>query len=349
MADKEQLRILKKGAMVWNQWRKDNPDIAPNLKDADLTSSDYSNMDFSRAELSDAYFTVSVLTQANLSNAILINTTIAEAYLENANLSQSELLYTNFSDSDLSGVNLSGTKMFEVAFTNANLNNVDFTSADMDGVIFANNDLSNARGLETVIHSGPSSIGIDTIYRSRGNIPESFLRGAGVPDDLITYMRSILEQAIEFYSCFISYSHQDEEFAKRLHSRLRDAHTRVWFAPEDIRGGQKLHEQIDRAIQIYDRLLIVLSENSLRSEWVMTEIRKARKAEIKEKRRKLFPIRLTDYEMLREWECFDADTGKDLAVEVREYFIPDFSNWKDQDSFEVAFEKLLRDLKANAL
>ena len=38
--------------------------------------------------------------------------------------------------------------------------------------------------------------------------------------------------------------------------------------------------------------------------------------------------------------------GKDLAIELREYFIPDFSNWKEHDAFEAAFDRLLRDLKA---
>jgi len=31
---------------------------------------------------------------------------------------------------------------------------------------------------------------------------------------------------------------------------------------------------------------------------------------------------------------------------VRQYFIPDFSDWKDHDAFETAFRRLLRDLKA---
>ena len=121
---------------------------------------------------------------------------------------------------------------------------------------------------------------------------------------------------------------------------------RVWFAPEDVQGGKKLHEQIDEAIRVYDKLLLVLSAESMNSEWVRTEIRKARKAEIKEGKRKLFPIRLVDFKTIREWECFDADSGKDLGVEIREYFIPDFSNWKDHDSFEAAFARLLKDLKA---
>jgi hypothetical protein len=213
--------------------------------------------------------------------------------------------------------------------------------------MFADNDLSEVKGLETVIHIAPSSIGVDTLYKSAGKIPEVFLRGCGVPDDFIAFIPSHfgIQQAIQFYSCFISYNTRDEEFARRLYSRMRDEHLRVWFAPEDVKGGEKLYEQIERAIQVHDRLLIVLSENSLRSKWVMTEIRRARKVELRENRRKLFPIRLVDYETLQAWECFDADTGEDLASEVRQYFIPDFSNWKEHDAFEKAFERLLRDLR----
>src|SRR6185295_18350934 len=124
-----------------------------------------------------------------------------------------------------------------------------------------------------------------------------------------------------------------EQFSQRLHSRMRDEKLRVWYAPEEMKGGKKLHEQIFSAIQIHDKLLRVLSENSMKSEWVMTEIRRARKVEREENRRKLFPLRLVDLESIQKWECFDADSGKDLAIELREYYIPDFSNWKDHDSF----------------
>lgn len=51
-------------------------------------------------------------------------------------------------------------------------------------------------------------------------------------------------------------------------------------------------------------------------------------------------------EQLQEWILFDTDTGTDLAAEVRSYYIPDFSNWKDHDAFEEAYARLLRDLKA---
>ena len=153
---------------------------------------------------------------------------------------------------------------------------------------------------------------------------------------------SVLDQM----SCFISYSSKDEEFARQLHRRMCDAHLRVWFAPEDIQGGQKLHEQIETAIRAHDKLLIVLSEASLQSEWVMTELRKAFKAEQQSGKRKLFPVRLVDYDTLRAWECPDSSSGKDLAEELRQYFIPDFSHWKEHDPFETAFARLLKDLRA---
>lgn len=154
------------------------------------------------------------------------------------------------------------------------------------------------------------------------------------------------ESLSQFYSCFISYNHNDEDFTKHLHSQMQAVKLKAFYAPEHMKGGQKIYEQIDHAIKVHDRLLLVLSENSMNSEWVKTEIRRARKIEVEENRRKLFPISLVSYETIRQWECFDADTGKDLAVELREYHIPDFSDWRDSESFEKKFKKLLNDLKA---
>jgi hypothetical protein len=62
----------------------------------------------------------------------------------------------------------------------------------------------------------------------------------------------------------------------------------------------------------------------------------------------LFPISLAPYNSIKEWKAFDADTGKYSAREIREYFIPDFSNWKDHDCYQQAFQRLLRDLRADS-
>jgi hypothetical protein len=160
-------------------------------------------------------------------------------------------------------------------------------------------------------------------------------------------MGSLTGKALEFYSCFISYSTKDQEFADRLYADLQNKGVRCWFAPHDIQAGKKIHEQIDEAIRRYERLLLILSPNSMNSEWVKTEIRKARKRERTEKKRVLFPVRMVSFEAIRDWELFDADEGKDLAVEIREYYIPDFSDWKNHDSYSKGFQNLLRDLKTD--
>jgi hypothetical protein len=186
---------------------------------------------------------------------------------------------------------------------------------------------------------------------SGGKIPDNFLRGCGVPEHIIGLQKSLVLglAPIQFYSCFISYSHKDEEFAQRLHGRLQQAGLRVWYAPEEMKAGRKLHDQIDEAIRVHDKLLLALSEASMGSDWVATEIAKARKREKTEGKQVLFPIGLVPFApTIRDWECFDADVGTDSAREIREYFIPDFSNWKDHDSFEKAFARLLKDLRASA-
>jgi hypothetical protein len=149
---------------------------------------------------------------------------------------------------------------------------------------------------------------------------------------------------LEFYSCFISYSNTDQPFADRLHADLQNRGVRCWFAPKDIQGGRKTHEQIDEAIRVYDKLLLVLSDASMSSNWVKTEIANAG-ARALEKRQMLFPIRLVPFERIKDWKLFDADRGIDIAHEIREYFIPDFSNWKHHDSYSRALERLLHDLK----
>lgn len=347
MANEEHLKILKKGVKVWNRWREDKPEIAPNLSSTRLR-----DLNLKGANLISSNFTDTAIVRCNLSNAALNNTMLFRTIfqgvrLDSANLHDSELNSINFKSGSLEKANLEDTAIFKTIFDNVILKNTDFNRAYMAANSFIDVDFSLTKGLESVTHVGPCNIDIDTLYKSGGKISESFLRGCGIPDDFITFIPSHfgIQKAIQFYSCFISYSSKDEEFASRLYSRMRDEKLRVWFAPEDIKGGEKLFEQIERAIQVHDRLLIILSEESMQSEWVMTEIRRARKTEIEQKRRKLFPIRLVDFETIKNWERIDTDSGMDIAAEVRSYFIPDFSDWKNHDSFEKGFARLLKDLR----
>jgi hypothetical protein len=258
------------------------------------------------------------------------------ANLINADLHKADIMATDFSEANFGGARFESTRM---GFA-------DFGRAIFGGTIFSNVDLSDARNLDTAVHWAPSTIGIDSIYRCKGKIPEAFLRGAGVPENLIDYMRSITGAGLEYHSVFISYSTRDQDFADQLYADLQARGVRCWFAPHDIQGGRKIHEQIDEAIRVYDKLLLILSDASMNSNWVKTEIANARARETQQGRQMLFPIALVPYSQVRSWRCFDADVGIDSAREVREYFVPDFSAWMDHDIYAKAFERLLRDLKA---
>jgi len=175
MANEEHLAILKQGAVAWNQWRKRNLDIRPNLSEADLSGAD------------------------------LIGANLIEADLSGAHLGRAKLGEADLSGADLSGADLIGANLFRANLGEANLSGANVESASVGYTTFGNVDLSEVKGLETVRHYFRSTIGIDTIYESKGKIPEVFLRGCGVPDNFIAYIGSLVGKAFEYYSCFISY------------------------------------------------------------------------------------------------------------------------------------------------
>ena len=259
-------------------------------------------------------------------------------------LSEADLSEANLSEARLNGADLSRANLTFTIFRNTELEGASLEHAHLGRTVLSDLDLSLVKNLDSCEHWSASGIDHQTLQKSR-DLPLVFLRGCGLSDEMIEYLPSLTGATIQFYSCFISYSSDDEECAKRLHADLQDAGVRCWFAPHDIQGGKKVNEQLHEAIRVHDRMLLILSESSMNSEWVETEIANARQREQDQDKRVLFPVRLVDFELIRQWKCFDADTGKDSAREIREYFIPDFSNWKNDDAYQKAFERLLRDLK----
>ncbi|HVP49880.1 MAG TPA: toll/interleukin-1 receptor domain-containing protein [Candidatus Bathyarchaeia archaeon] len=339
MANPEHLAILKQGVGNWNKWRHDHSDVKPDLSRSNLQEASLRGANLTRADLAGANLAVADLTAAQLMSASL-----NQADLTGADLTWANLFGANFGDANLQGTNLLGTVIAGTYLAGA-----DFTEADMWQASLADLDLSAVKGLESVHHLGRSTIGIDTIYASQGKIPEVFLRGCGVPEEFITYIGSMVGRPIEYYSCFISYSTKDQAFADRLYADLQAKGVRCWFAPHDMKPARKIHEQIDEAIRMHDKLLLILSEHSMTSNWVGTEIANACERESRENKQMLFPITLVPFEKLKQWKLFDAERGKDSAREIREYYVPDFSGWgSDHAGYQREFEKLVAALKAGA-
>lgn len=337
---------------AWGHKRSLDFNREVNLSGADLRTTDLRGADLSDANLCDANLSGANLFGADLRGAQIVDANLSDAELCDANLNATNLSGANLINADLSFVtiiesNLSGSNLSRVDLSSANIKMANFNKARLYDVnvgdtVFGDIDLSSAIGLETIRHSGPSTIGIDTLFASKGNIPEVFLRGCGVPDSFIEYARSLTAKAFDYYSCFISHSTADKDFADRLYADLQAKGVRCWYAPHDMEGGEHIDTQIDRAIKVHEKLLLVLSESSINSNWVKREISKAVNREDKEGKRVLFPISLVEFSKIEEWEFVDSK-GRDLSEEIRKFSIPSFKGWEhDNAIYTTEFPKLLK-------
>jgi TIR domain/Pentapeptide repeats (8 copies) len=305
MANPEHLQILTQGVDAWNEWRYQHRDIMLDLAGASLSGANLSNANLSRANLSNAN-----LSRANLRGAALSEANLSRADLSNANLSRANLSNANLTEAGISGVYLSET-------------------------VFGNTNLTEVRGLETCRHIGPSILDHRTLAKS-GPLPLAFLRGCGLPDTLINYLPSLLNEPIQFYSYFISYASKDHAFAERLHADLQNKGVRCWFAPEDMKIGDRIRPRIDETIRLYDKLLLVLSKTSVTSQWVEQEVETALARERQQGTTILFPVRIDNTVMTLEtgWPALIRNTRN----------IGDFRRWKTHGAYQQAFARLLRDL-----
>jgi hypothetical protein len=357
MDREEAIKLLKGGKDGIEEWNRAcaSGEAIPDLSGADLRRADLSAADLRRANLYGADFTGAILrevilsganlSRADLSGANLSRADLSGAILTVANLRQANLNRANLSRANLSGANVCAANVCDADLHWANLREADLRGADLGGAkcwatSFDNLDLSEIQGLDSIRHEGPSTVGIDTLASSNGKVPESFLRGCGVPETLIAYLPSLLRstEPIQFYSCFISHSSANRDFAERLHSDLQVKGVRCWFAPHDLKTGDRFRARIDESIHSHDKLLVVLSESSIASQEVEAEVEAAMDKEKSQGGTVLFPIRLDD-------AVIKARSGW-AALVRRSRQIADFAAWKDLVKYQVAFARLLRDLAA---
>lgn len=139
---------------------------------------------------------------------------------------------------NLSGVNLSNATLGGATLLQTNLSHANLTNTYLYHTNFSDTNLNDTVGLETCRYAGPCTVDHRTLFDYEP-LPTSFLRGCGLPNHLIDYLPSLRSDAIQFYSCFISYSNKDRTFAERLHTDLQDRGVRCWFAPHDLPIGAK--------------------------------------------------------------------------------------------------------------
>jgi uncharacterized protein YjbI with pentapeptide repeats len=153
MGNEEHSAILQKGVEVWNQWRRDNPDIDPQLSNYDLNNFNLSginlskceltNFDFRNINLSGANFTQAFLLKADFAFSNLTNTNFTNADLRHSDFTQVQLNNTIFDHAHLSYANLSFAKFNKTKFRGANLRQTELRCLDLSDLDFSNADLSD--------------------------------------------------------------------------------------------------------------------------------------------------------------------------------------------------------------
>jgi hypothetical protein len=183
-------------------------------------------------------------------------------------------------------------------------------------------------------------IGVSAWQARREALPSSPLQPVQpkVVPPLLT-LASTQQQSVssDYHSCVLSYATEEQDFAEKLHADLQRHGVSCWFAPHDLKAGDKIRDKIYEAIQNQDKLLLILSEDAVTSDWVEREVELAFERErLPPGTLVLFPIRLDDAVML---------TNTAWAGDIRRMrFIGDFRRWQNDVVYQQALQRLLRDL-----
>lgn len=181
---------------------------------------------------------------------------------------------------------------------------------------------------------------IDKIL-SELNINIPLLKYILVKDTIAKIQESFNElqakQAIQFSPLFISYSHADSEFVEKIEGYLNKKGIGFWRDIHDMKSG-RIEKQIDHAMRLNPTVLLILSKDSLQSDWVEHEVRTARSLEKEMKKDVLCPVAVDD-----TWK--NSPWAKRIMEQIMEYNILDFSEWKDDAKFDNTFNKLIDGLE----
>ncbi len=332
MANQEQLDRLLKSIEMWNRWRKDQQVIEIDLRKANLRGANLAQANLSNVNLRGANLTHANLTQTNFTQANLTRANLFRACLTVAHLRGTLLRGANIRGACLSGADLRGAILINTFFSKT-----DFEKAKLGWTTFSDVNLSGAQNLQSCVHHGPSYISLGTFERS-GRISELFLRKAGVKGSWIDNIPSIVGRPIQFYDCFISYSHNNSEFSEKLHNDLMGRGIITWLDTHDLKVGDHPREKIEEAIRRKDKILLILSRESINSDWVEKEVYSAlRKEKSQRKKNVLLPFRIDEYVMrCRKPWLLDLKETKHFG---------DFRNWKHHDIYTNELNKLVDQLR----
>ena len=343
MANPKHYKLLKSGATAWNQWRKDEPDVWPDLIGASLRNLSLDGVNLENGNLHRADLEHTSLIDANLRNANLKDSILRSANLQATTLQEANLYGADLREANLEGTDLRDANLSKARFDSARLHRAIFQSTSFDS-----NILTGALGIDTIYHKEPWSVDVRTLRDTERILAEKphlrealvrFYRNAHVPEHLLADHFADSLSTPSWYTCFVSYSHQDGDFAAELCDRLGDRGIPYWRdADAGISVGSDILAAMARAIVAYDKVLLCCSEFSLTSSWVYEEIWLALDKEQKLQREVLLPLDIDGY-LRNRWASPHAPL-------LNRRLVADFVGWRnDRHKLKLSFEQVARALR----
>jgi hypothetical protein len=113
---------------------------------------------------------------------------------------------------------------------------------------------------------------------------------------------------------------------------------RCWLAPEDLKISDRFRIRVDDAIRAYNKLILLLSENSIESPWIEGEVEAALERERKQQVVVLYPVML-DKAAVATTQVWATDLRKNRIT-------IDMSAWKNEEAYQAALDTLVKTLSA---
>ena len=235
MANPEHLAILKQGGEGWNEWREENQDVIPDLREADLSMANLRGANLFGADLREAN-----LSGANLFGAILCGAILSEADLKKA---------------DLIGADLWGADLSEANISEADLTNADLLHSQVMATNFHNAILTGACVKDWWINSRTNLDGVicEYVYLDHKKTERRPINGNFSPGEFASLYKKIIEttdlilrktpqnnninnQGVQFYSNSIIHTWENLRFRSKTEIKIAEAldRTGVLFVPNSL-------------------------------------------------------------------------------------------------------------------
>lgn len=352
MASQKLIEIVRDGRKALARWRQEHPTALLNLSDADLSGVDLRGANLRRADLTGANLSGADLSGAQLVHADLTRARLDETRLIRADLTaarfftssltrvkataaifrsadlsrcaltESELSQADFTQAVLDAADLSNARLIGTTFRATSLHGTDFSHATMSGTLLADLCLTRTRGLDSIRHAGPSTLGFDTARQSASSLPAGFLRGCGLGASLLRQWDPLFSQPLDAVHVFVVCAKEDITLAQALCEKLRAQGVCCWL---DSRGATQELPSASASpspLETNQRTFLCLSKASLNCSWMDAELERcfAREEQFRKRTGRdlslLFPLNLDGYLFSGDWKHRREKQLARLAVDL---------------------------------